>query len=43
MGNRKYRVNLLLTVMYDFAVHFSPESLENIQLSFSLYVKVSLN
>jgi hypothetical protein len=37
-----YRVSLFLLFMYNFAVQFSAEGLEHVQLSFSFYVKVSL-
>jgi hypothetical protein len=39
----KSRVSLFLLFMYDFAVHFSSEGPEHVQLSFSPYVKISLN
>ena len=40
-----YRVSLFLLFMYDYAVQFLPEGLVmcTVQLSFSFYVKVSLN
>jgi hypothetical protein len=39
-----YKLGVFLLFMYDFAVQFSPEGLsKHVQLSFSFYVKVSLN